>query len=301
MSQSVEPARALSDALANVVEKAAASVVRVEGGRRGAVSGVVWSADGHVLTADHALDGEERVSVGLADGATVSAAVVGRDPGTDLALLRLDTPAPAPPPEFRDVDAARVGELVVAVSRPGQSARAALGIIGALGASWRTPAGGRVERFFQPDVALRPGFSGSLLLDISGRALGVNSAALTRAGGVTLPAVTLRRVVASLAAHGRVRRGYLGIGLHPTRLPTEAADRAAQAGGLMVVAVQPGGPAEKDVLLGDVLLALDGQQTLTLGDLQSALDESKIGRRVAARLLRAGAIVQSEVSIGARP
>jgi S1-C subfamily serine protease len=300
MSETTEPLRALSHAVAAVVEKVSASVLRIEGGRRGPASGVVWSAAGLVLTAEHALDGDESVNVELADGSSARAAVVGRDPATDLALLRLDGNLP-PAPDWGELDGVRVGELVLAVSRPGRTARASLGIVGALGDAWRTPAGGRIERFLQPDVTLTPGFSGSVLVDVSGRALGLNTAGLIRAGAVTLPVSTVRRVVAALAEHGRVRRAYLGVGLHPVRLPVAQVQSAGQSGGLIVVAVQPGGPAEKDLLLGDVLLALDGQPLANLGDLQGVLDESRIGRRLAGRVLRAGAIVDAEVGVGARP
>jgi serine protease DegQ len=291
----------LSAALAGAVQAAEKSVARVEGHRRLSSSGVVWSEDGLLLTAHHGLEIEDKIEVGLTGGKTGSASLVGRDPGTDVALLRLDASG-LEPPAWAELGDVRVGQLTLAVSRPGRSARAALGIVSAFGESWRTPSGGRVERFLQSDVTPGRGYSGSLLIDASGKALGLNSAGLVRGSPVTIPFSTLRRVVEALLTHGRVRRGYLGVSGYPARLAPSVADDAGQRGGLILVSVQPDGPADRAGLLqGDLLLALGGKPILHVADLQTELDEDRIGQTLTARIVRAGRPLDVSVAVGSRP
>src|SRR5688572_26347184 len=187
-------AEQLSSSLAAVVEASAPSVIRVDGHRRLWSSGVVWSADGVALAAHHAVEIDEGVEVGLPDGKQVKANVVGRDPGTDLAVLRLDATGLVSP-RWVPIESVKVGHVALALSRPGRSVRAGLGIVSALGEAWRTPTGGKIERFFQSSFAPDKGFSGGLLVDAAGAGLGMNSAGLLRGAGVTLPQVTLQRVV----------------------------------------------------------------------------------------------------------
>lgn len=149
----------LSGEMAAAVESAAPGVVRVEGRRRSASSGVVWSADGVIVASHHAVDAEEGVPVGLHDGRTVPAHVVGRDPGSDLAVLRAEATGLAVP-RWDERAAPRVGHLVIGLSRHGRSARARLGIVGAVAGEWRTPAGGRLESYLETDIEPHPGFSG---------------------------------------------------------------------------------------------------------------------------------------------
>jgi S1-C subfamily serine protease len=277
----------LSAELAAVVEAASPSIVRVEGRRRTTSSGVVWTADGVVVASHHALDFDENVPVGLPDGRSVAARVVGRDPGSDLAVLRAEASGLAP---ARWATAtARVGEVVVSLSRPGRSARARLGIVSAAGGEWRTPAGGRLESYLESDVALHPGFSGGLLASASGEALGVNSAGLLRGGSLAVPGPAVRRVVESLLARGRVRRGWLGIGTQPVALPADLRSRLGQAAGLIVLSVQADSPAAKaGLLLGDVLLRAGEQPLTSPAALLPCLDEDRVGQALALSLLRAG-------------
>ncbi|HSD79193.1 MAG TPA: trypsin-like peptidase domain-containing protein [Solirubrobacteraceae bacterium] len=277
----------LSAELAAVVVAASPSIVRVEGRRRTTSSGVVWTADGVVVASHHALDFDENVPVGLPDGRSVAARVVGRDPGSDLAVLRAEASGLAP---ARWATAtARVGEVVVSLSRPGRSARARLGIVSAAGGEWRTPAGGRLESYLETDVALHPGFSGGLLASASGEALGVNSAGLLRGGSLSVPGPAVRRVVESLLARGRVRRGWLGIGTQPVALPAELRSRLGQPAGLIVLSVQADSPAAKaGLLLGDVLLRAGEQPLTSPAALLPCLDEDRVGQALALSLLRAG-------------
>ena len=231
----------LSDLLADAVEAAGRSVVRVEARRRRPASGIVWSADGTIVAAEHAVQDEEHIRVALPDGREVPATLLGRDPSTDIAALRVDAPGLAAA-EWRDVGALRVGHLVLALARPGRTVRARIGIVSALGQNWRTPHGGQLAHYLEPDVEPAPGFSGGPLVDVAGQVLGLNTAGLLRGTIVTVTAPTLRRVVDSLRAHGRIRRGYLGVAAHAVRLPLALAGQLQQNTGLLVIAVEPGAP-----------------------------------------------------------
>jgi S1-C subfamily serine protease len=288
-----------SQALANVVERTAPAVVRVEGRRRGPSTGVVWSED-VVVTADHVLEWDEDVTVGLPDGGTATATVVGRDPGTDVAALRV-AGARLAALEWSAADGLKVGHLVLAVCRPGRTAQARLGIVSALADAWRTPAGGRLDRYLQSDIAVHPGFSGSALVEASGRLLGLNTAGLLRATPLAVPSATVKRVVESLLAHGQVRRGFLGIGTQPVRLPAPLDQQLGQETALMVNSVQPDGPAARaGLLLGDVLVAFEGHALRHPGELLPLLDEDRIGAEVKARVLRAGELRDLGIVVGAR-
>ena len=290
----------LSGELAAVVEAGAPAVVRVEGRPRGASSGVCWSADGLVVASHHAVDAEEEVPVGLADGRTVAAKVVGRDPGRDLVVLRVEAQGLVPP-RWAEAGAARVGHLVLGLSRPGRAARAQLGILGAVAGPWRSPAGGRLERYLESDLALHPGFSGGLLLGADGAALGVNTAGLLRGTSLAVPAETVRRVVESVLARGRVRRGYLGIGTQSVALTPDLRGRLGQPAALIVLSVQPESPAARaGLLLGDVLLKAGGETLTHPGALLPALDEERVGEEVALEVLRAGQTLSVPVVVGER-
>ena len=297
MSSTLE---ALSGELARIVEAAAPSVVRVEGRRRGASSGVVWSADGLILASHHAVDAEDDVPVGLHDGRTLGAKVVGRDPGSDLALLKAEAGG-LTPPRWAENRGSRPGELVLGLSRPGRSARARLGVVSAVASEWRTPSGARFESYLETDIALHPGFSGGLLLAADGQALGVNSSGLLRGSSLAVPVAVARRVVEALVAHGRIRRGYLGIGTQPVPLPAEQRDSAGQPSGLIVLTVQPDSPAAKaGILLGDVLLKAGDEALTHPGALVPALDADRVGRELALRVLRAGETRSVTVVVGER-
>ena len=287
----------LSRTLTSAVEHAAGGVVAVAGRRRGPSSGVVW-ADGLIVTAHHTLEWDEGIEVHGPDGAPLPAALVGRDPSTDLALLRVGTSGLHPVRWSEAVP--KVGQLALGVSRA-RGLRATLGVVSAVGGPWRTAAGGLVDQHLETDVRPHAGFSGSLLVDTSGAGLGLNTAGLVRGGGVALPPSTVKRVVEALAAHGQVRRGYLGVSTLPVRFDPEAEAAAAQAGGLLITSVQSGSPAQQGgVLLGDVLLAIDGSPLSTARDLLARLDEERVGRAAALRVLRAGQASDLQVTVGSR-
>jgi S1-C subfamily serine protease len=289
------PILELSNALASVVESAGKSVVRVDAGRWTGSTGIVWSADGLVITAAHTLRRPD-VEVTLPGGQSQEASVVGRDPGTDLALLKLEA-ADLPVPTWADPEGLRVGQVVLALGWPGKNLRASLGILSNVAGEWRTPMGGRLERYVQPDVSLYPGFSGGPLADAEGRFVGLNTQALRRGLALTLTLPTLRRVAEALQKHGGVRRGYLGVSAQPVRLP----EGAGQSVGLLLVSVEAGGPAEQaGLLVGDVLLALDGRPLVRLEELLGILGELPGGTEVQVRLWRGGQIHEQGVKLGER-
>lgn len=291
---------ALGESFASAVEKNSPSVVRVEARRRSSSSGIVWSSDGLVLTAQHAVEREEEIEIGFSDGRTAEAKLVGRDPGSDVALLRVEA-ADLKVPEWSTAESIKVGHLALSVSRPGRTARASLGIISALTGEWRSPAGGRLERYLQTDISQQAGFSGSLLIDARGNALGMNTSGLLRGHSLAVPAATLRRVAESLLAHGGMRRAFVGLGSIPIRLPVKAARAFGQETALLVIAVQPDGPADlSGILLGDALLSLDGRPLTQVDDLIEALTEERIGTELNFRILRAGEVRQIPVRAGAR-
>ncbi|MBI4340094.1 MAG: trypsin-like peptidase domain-containing protein [Chloroflexi bacterium] len=290
----------LSSDLAALVAAAGPGVVRVEGRRRLPASGIVWSAEGLILTAHHVLEEDASIAVGLEDGRSVQASLVGRDPTTDLALLKSQASG-HPAPEWAGPDSARVGHLVLALGRPGPGVLATLGVVSALGDPWRTPLGGRIDRLLQTDAAMYPGFSGGPLVDAGGRILGLNTTAILRGLPVTVPAPTVRGVVEALLAHGRVRRGYLGVGAQPVRLPTPLEQQTGQETGLLLVSVEPGSPAAQGgLLMGDTIVTLDGQPVRRLEELLGQLTEERIGKAMAIRFIRGGQVQERGVVIGSR-
>ncbi len=290
----------LSESLAGIVETVGAGVVGVEAGRRSRGTGVVWSRDGLVVTADHVVHHEEGLRVRLADGRGVPGTLVGRDPTTDVAVLRIqDAPAQAIP--WGDPASLRVGNLVLALGRPGQTLRVTMGIVSVLGESWQTPAGGRLDRYLEADVLLYPGFSGGPLVDTTGKVLGINTAGLRRGGSLTVVTPTIRRVVEALVTHGRIRHGYLGIATQPVRLAATSTQQSNQDRGLLVLEVQPGSPAEQGgLLLGDTVLAVAGQAVRYPEELFGLLSGDRIGAPVPVSIIRAGNVEQRVITVGER-
>lgn len=279
----------LSDLAAAAVEAAGRHVVRIDARRRSG-SGIIWSADGLVVTADHVIHREDGITVGVPAGDTVPAVLVGRDPTTDVALLRVEA-AGLGVPVWRDLDGAKVGHVVLALGRPGRTVRAALGILSAIGGAWRTQGGAAVEHYVETDARALAGFSGGPLVDTAGRVLGLYTAGLVRGAALAVPLGTLRRVVDALRAHGRIRRAYLGIATHAAALPAALRDQVGQRTGLLVFSVEPDGPAGRaGVVLGDTIVALDGHPVRRVDDLWGLLDEGRIGAAVTVRVVRAGQI-----------
>jgi len=291
----------LSNALAALAQQAGASVVRVEGRRRLPASGIVWSADGVVVTAHHVLQQDENIEVGWPGGQTSPATLVGRDPTTDLAVLRLPGSS-LTPSTWADPNSLRAGHLVLALGRPGQTVQATLGIISALSEqSWRTPVGGQLDRYLQTDVVMYPGFSGGPLVNSAGEVVGLNTSALLRGVSLTVPATTVRRVVETLLTHGRVQRGYLGVSTQPVRLPAPLAAQLNQETGLLLVSVEPASPADQGgLLLGDTIVALADTPVRHHDDLLALLGSDRVGATVQVRIVRGGQLQEIKVTVGDR-
>ena len=288
----------LSQNMASLVEQAGPQIVRVEARRRLPATGIIYRADGLIVTSNHVVERDDNITIGLSDDTSHNATLVGRDPNTDLALLRVnanDLSAGG----WNSASDLRVGHLVLALGRPGQTVQATLGIISALGGGWRTPAGADIEQYLQTDVAMYPGFSGGPLLTGDGKFAGLNSSALLRGISVTIPAATITRVVDTLLTHGRVPRGYLGIGIQPVRLAGDLHEGSGQETGLMIMSVEANSPAAQSGLLqGDILVAVDGQPVRHVDDLQARLNGNQIGKQVSVKLVRSGQFHDLSVVVG---
>jgi S1-C subfamily serine protease len=289
----------LSEALAQTVESAGPGIVRVEGRRRLPASGILWSADGIVVTANHVVKQDSNIGVGLPDSQTVQAELVGRDPSTDLAVLKVE--ANGLSPATRAVDSLQVGHMVLALGRPGRTVQATLGIISALGDSWRTNMGGQIDRYLQTDVVMYPGFSGGPLVSAGGEVLGLNTSALLRGVSLTVPAATLERVVSALVTHGRLRRGYLGVSTQPVRLPAAVKQELDQETGLLVVSVEPDSPADKaGLVMGDAIVGLGEAIVRHHDDLLAQLSGEQVGQKTPIKIVRGGEVRNLNVTIGER-
>jgi S1-C subfamily serine protease len=285
----------LSDDIAALVEKASKSVVRVDARRGRAGTGIVWDS-GLVLTANHVVEQEDDIQV-VADDKSTKATLVGRDPATDLALLKVDGLS-APAMARAKVEDLKPGQIVLAIGRPG-SLKATFGTISAVSSSWRGWRGSEIEHLIQTNAPLYPGFSGGPLVDVDGRAVGMNSWVFGRGDGRAVAMDVAERVVASLKADGRIRRPYLGIGTQEVALPEPVKAKAKQDTGLLIVAVEPQSPADKAGLMqGDTLVALNGTTTSSLEDLYTGLRKAKVGSTQTVRVVRAGELKELQVTVG---
>jgi S1-C subfamily serine protease len=292
----------LSNDLADAVERAGQSIVRVEGRRSNPASGVIWSADGQILTAHHVLEREDNINVALADGRELSATIAGRDPGSDLAVLRVQATG-LPAATLAPAEAARLGHMILAVGRP-QALAATLGVISTVGGPWRTWRGGQLERLIQTDAPFYPGFSGGALVDTTGRVVGLASSQLGRGLNLAVPADLASGIAQTLVTQGRVRRGYLGVGTQPVELPASLQGRLglSQNSGLLVVTLDANGPSEQaGLMIGDILIGLAGAPIAGIDDLQAKLAGATPGATTPARLVRGGALHDLTITVGERP
>src|SRR5256885_7139247 len=251
--------QSLSTELADAVESAGRAVVAIHARRRIPASGVQWRP-GVIVATHHPINRDENIAVTLPDGTTAPVSLAGRDPSTALAVLKpagqnLRTA------KLRSDSPPAVGELVVALGRPGPSVTASWGVMSRVDGPWRTWQGAEIDSLLRLDLAIYDGFSGGSLIDAAGRVLGINTSGLARGVPVTVPVATVERVVTELLERGTIRRAYLGIGTQPVRVPESLARKLELEGDVafVIVSVESGGPADRDgVLLGDVLLELDG-------------------------------------------
>ena len=284
--------RAVVGVASSVLPSVASLRVQVEG-RTGAGSASVLTADGFLLTSAHVVEGAERAEASFADGTEVVVDVIGRDPLSDLAVLRARAGVP-PPVQLGDASQLQVGQLVVAVGNPlGLAGSVTAGIVSALGRSLPTRNGRVVDEVIQTDAALNPGNSGGALADSRGRVVGVNTAVAGIGVGLAVPINdTTREIVTLLMTQGRVRRAWLGIAGAQTPLPQPLAAKLGRNEGVRVSQVLAASPAaEAGLHRGDILLAVDGEPVLTSTSIQRLMVEAAIGRRVEITVWRNGAMV----------
>lgn len=287
----------LSETLAGTVEGASPSIVTVDARRRLPATGIAWSNDGVIVTAHHVVRRDDNINVRLANGETVSAALIGRDPTTDLAVLR--TSAGLDVPNWSNLDDVKVGHLVLALGRPGNSVQATLGVISSLRGAWRTPMGGKLTHYVQTDVVMYPGFSGGPLVDAHGNIIGLNTSGLARGVSLAVPNTTLQSVVNDMLSHGRVRRGYLGVAMQPVRLPGAIAEELGQETGLLIVSVESDSPAEAGgLVLGDTIVGFDGESVRHMDHLLALLSGETIGKDVEVKIVRGGSLQSVNVTVG---
>lgn len=290
----------ISDEMASLVESVGKGVVRVSARRRMPATGIVMTADGVIATSHHVVTRDENIKVGLPNGEEMPAELVGRDPSTDLALLKVDASG-LTVPNWASSQGAKVGHLVLALGRPGKSVQSTLGVVSALGDSFQSHGGGRIDRYFQTDVVMYPGFSGGPLVGADGTVFGVNTSALMRGTSLTIPTETVQRVADTLLEHGHIKRGYLGITAQTVRLPESTAQVAEQETGLLIASVEDGSPAaEGGLMLGDTVIRLDGSPTRSMEELLSMLMGDIVGKNVTVSVVRGGEMTDVPVTIGER-
>ncbi len=291
---------AYSQAVIKVAEKAGPAVVSISvvhggsrggNGREGSASGVIFAPDGYVLTNNHVVEGAEEIEVGLTSGDTHRAEIVGRDPATDLAVVRAATNG-LPIAELGDSSNLRVGQLAIAIGNPfGFQSTVSTGVISALGRAMRSQTGRLIENVIQTDVPLNPGNSGGPLVDSRGRVIGINTAIILPAQGISLaiPINTANWVISELLKHGKVRRAYLGLAaqVRPIRPAAQRQFALGAASVVEVVSVEPNGPAYSAGLREkDVVLALDGKAIATVDDVHHLLAGKPAGTQVSLSILR---------------
>jgi S1-C subfamily serine protease len=290
---------AYSQAITDVVERVGPSVVRIDvrhkdTSRAGSGSGVIVAPDGFVLTNSHVVAGAGRVEITTIDGRSLTTRVVGDDPDTDLALVRVDAPVTLPAAALGDSKRLKRGQVAVAIGNPlGFESTVTAGVVSALGRSLRARTGRLIDDVIQTDAALNPGNSGGPLVSSRGEVIGINTAVIVGAQGIcfAVAANTAKFVLGELVRHGRVRRAFIGIGAQQTAIPRrwQLAAQLNQASAATISASEPGSPANRAGLLtGDMIVALDGQPVTGADDLTRLLTGERIGRTVEIDVLRLG-------------
>src|ERR1700688_2654906 len=293
----------LSNALAQTTERAAANVVAVYAEARGSASGVVWRAS-IIVTAEHALRRDDEIHVTLPDGRVVPATLAGRDPSTDLAVLKC-AEAIAAVTSLGDAAALKAGSLTLVVGRTRASGPvAALGIVSLVTAERRTWTGAALAPYIRLDVGLQPTAIGGAVVDAQGRTVGIATPRFARFGAIAIPAPAVDRVIDTLLKKGHIPQGYLGVGLQPVRLP-EALRQSLQRSektAAIVLEVEPESPAHRaGIVIGDILVTLAGRSVARLEDVHSHLHGEAIGKPLALKFVRGGATQEVNIVVGERP
>ncbi len=287
---------ALSDALASRVDHAAAGLLCLHPGERAQRSATLWQ-DGVAITSEQNLPSETEIPVLLPGGRHGRATLAGRDPGTNIAVLRLELSGPARPRPA----AAQAGALVLALGAADGLPTARLGAVHRVGPAWDSMAGGRLDRYIQLDLSLSGREEGGPVLAADGGLLGMSTLG-PRRRAIVIPTETIERVVPALLESGQVRQGWLGLGLQPVGLPASLREAAGRDAGLMVISLAAGGPAEQaGVLPGDILLEVAGEAAPNPQAVARALSGEQVGQTVPLRLLRGGVPLDVHATVALRP
>jgi S1-C subfamily serine protease len=291
---------ALSDRFADLCNGIAPRLVAIHGTRRRSSTGIIWRS-GLVVTADEALEADDDILITRPDGNQVSASLVGRDPSTDIALLRTEEQPIADTP-FADTSGLRVGHLVLAAGRHPEGVCAALGIVALAGSPWRSLRGGHIDRRLHLDLKLDARSEGGAALGSNGQVVGMTVLG-PRGRVLVIPSETIERVAQQLLAHGRIARGYLGLGLQPVRIDPTIADAAglAELKGLIVISVDPDGPGQRaGIMQGDILVRWDADPLHSVRHVHTRLGPESVGQSFALGVLRAGTQISLTIEIAER-
>jgi len=293
----------LSNELAEVVQDLDRYVVSVRARRHYPSSGLRWGPD-VIVTASHTVQRDEDITISLTGGATVEASLIGRDAGSDLAVLRVKEVGPWGA-ERGVAEAVKVGELALVVGRsPNSGVNASLGIISAASGPWRTWRGGQLDAYIRLDARLFPQSSGGAVVNGRGEIIGLATSALSRIAGLAVPVATIKDVTGKLIQRGFVPRGYLGIGVQPVPIGEGLRQKLSvpNQNGLMVLTVESNGPADKGgILPGDIVLGVNEVTIEDTDDLQAFSQSVEIGKSAKIRLIRGGVLTESTVVVGERP
>jgi S1-C subfamily serine protease len=300
MTESTNPLVAFSDHAGQLVERTAGSIVAVHGGGRRSSSGIHWRS-GIIVTAEEALERDEDIKITLPGGRLVEAALAGRDPTTDVAVLRFQ-PDGLAAAQTADAASLRAGHVVLAIGNHQGAPVASLGIVAVAGGAWHSLRGGAIDSLIRLDLALSQAAEGGALVDAQGRVVGM-AVLGPRRRALAIPTATIERVVDQLLAKGHVYRGYLGAGLQPVRLGRAAEDAQPSGGGrgILVVSIDPDGPAARaGLLVGDIVTTWNAKPVERVREVMRFLSPDSVGHPVDLGLLRGGAPTALKIVIGER-
>lgn len=297
--------------MADAIEAIESSVVSVHGRRRLPATGIIWEKEGWIVTAHHVVERDENIHIVTSDGTGHEARLIGRDPRNDLAILKVD--AQLTPAQWSEETSVRVGNLVLALGRPTEQIQATLGIVSAIHRSeqvakqkrhqhkrrGRRMRGVLANGYIMTDVVMYPGFSGGPLLGGDGLVYGLNTSGFGHGFSIAVPTKTIENSLQTLREHGKMKQGYLGIGVQPVQIPEHTREQLEQETGLLIVSVESKSPAQSGgLLVGDILVMLDEESTEHVDDLLSLLSNGRAGKEVGIKIIRGGEEKDLQITIG---
>src|SRR3984885_9671893 len=293
-----------SNDLATAAETVGPSVVAVHGQHRIPSSGIQWRKD-VIVTVNHGIGRNEGITVAFGPDKSVEATLAGRDPATERAVLKLANAGTVPLASLADASGVKLASLVLALGRSWRgNLVASAGIVGGLSGAWRTWASGKIDQHIRLDLELYAGLSGGPLVNAQGKVVGINTRGVARGRAVTIPATTVNRVVDELLENGHIARPYLGLAMQPVAIPESLRSKlnSGATGGLVIVHVELSGPADRaGVLLGDVLVELQGNPLESFDSVQQILSSAKVGDNIPAKVIRGGSPKELTITLQDRP